>query len=108
MGTFGNVLRVLNSAGNRKFTLNSATANPKVCDRFAVTFLHFFNRKCTLHFRKLRSQYLLLFCPCDDLFLWRSNFAVAQTFTSKKRSSTPKRLPPNQKIRASTSKRFYR
>ena len=34
-----------------------ATANPQVCGNFSDF------RKCTLHFRKLRLQYLLLFCP---------------------------------------------
>ena len=39
---------------------------PQVCGDFS----HFRNRKCTLHFRKLRPQYLLLFCPRDDLFIF--------------------------------------
>ena len=76
-------------AGNRKFTLNSATANsPKLQEVFR-------NRKSASlrwvcgnfwHFRQLRPRYLLLFCPRDDLFyFWRSNFAVAQTLTSKKK-----------------------
>ena len=60
----------------------SATANPQVCGNFS----HFRNRKCTLHFRKLRPHCLLLFCPRDDLFyFWRSNFAIDQTLTSKKK-----------------------
>ena len=85
----------------------SATANLQVCGNFS----HFCNCKCTLHFRKLRPHYLLLFCLRDNLFyFWSSNFAVNQTLTfKKKRSSTPGRLPPTQKIRASTSsKQFYR
>ena len=68
---------MISRAGHRKFKLNSATAKLQEV---------FHNRKSTLHFRNLRPQYLLLFCLPVMIFLfWRSNFAVDQTLTSKKK-----------------------
>ena len=88
---------VLAIAGNHKFTPNSATANSAKLQevfrnrKFASlrmvcgNFSHFRNRKCTLHFRNHKLQYLLLFCLLVMVFLfWRSNFAVDQTLTSEK------------------------
>ena len=97
-------MRIITRAGHRKFTLNSATANSAklqevfrnrksvslrwVCDNF----LYFRNRKWTLHFRKLRPQYLLLFCPRDDLFFLEVKFCRRPDVDlQKKRSSTPGR-----------------
>ena len=77
---------VLPKAGHRKFKLNSTTANPQVCDRFAVTFHTFATANAQLLFRNLKPQYLLLFCLPVMIFLfWRSNFAVDQTLTSKRK-----------------------
>ena len=64
------------SAGHRKFTLISAKLQELFRNRKSASlqsvcgnFSHFRNRKCTLHFRKLRPQYSLLLCPQDELFL---------------------------------------
>ena len=77
----------------------SATANPQVCDRFAVTFRTSATANATsatANFRNLRPQYLLLFCLPVMIFLfWRSNFAVDQTLTSKKKVINTQTLTSN-------------
>ena len=75
----------------------SATANPHVCGNFS----HFHNRKCTLHFRKLRPHYILSFCFRDDfIYLWRSNSADDQTLISKKKVISSQTFTLHPEIRS--------
>ena len=113
----------LGRAGHRKFTLNSTTANSAKLQEvfrnrksaslrwFCGNSWHFRNRKCTLLFRKLRPQYLLLFCSRNDLFyFWRSNFAVVHTLTSKKKNviNTPTSTSNSENKSVHFFQAFYR
>ena len=83
----------------------SETANPQVCNRFVVTFRTSAtaNAHCTsANLDRNIYCYIVLV-----MTFWRSNFAVAQTVTSKKKIINTRMLTSDPKNKTSTSKRFY-
>ena len=76
-------------AGHRKFKLNSATANPQVCDRFAVTF----RTSATANEHCTSAIFTVILSSRDDLFVLEVKFCRRPDvdFQKKKRSSTPRR-----------------